>query len=119
MYANKHFIAATSLIVTEARGISCSWTTPLVFSYQALFIKNPTSIYNYGAYIEPLTDLAWNVMIVYLMSLPIIIFIVVILSKEKPFIPLEECYGINYVAILHMGITQGPDTIPTKMVILW
>ena len=119
MYANKHFIAATSLIITQARERDCSWTSPLVFSYQALFIKNPTSVYNYAAFLEPVTDLAWVVMLIYLITLPLLIFFVVLISGEKPFIPLEECYGVVYVAMIQLGNTHDPKNISTRIVILW
>ena len=112
-------IAAAPLTVNEARLASCSFTTPLELSFQSLFIKNPKSVYNYAAFHEPLTNLAWVVILIYLIILPLLIFLVVFFSGENPLIPLEECYGLVYVAIISLGNTHAPKNISTRIVILW
>ena len=68
--------APTSLIQTVARTKSASWAIPLVFSYQAIFIKNPTSVYNYAAYLEPMAYLSWVIIVVFLIFTPPFLYLV-------------------------------------------
>ena len=67
--------AATSLIITLPRIIDADWTTPLGYGYLAIFVKNPAGVVNYQVYLEPMTYLAWGMVVVFLIVIPPFLYI--------------------------------------------
>ena len=111
-----YFSAATSLIQTTEREADTDWTLPLVFSYQSIFIKNPTSVYNYTAYLEPLTYLSWGIIFLFLIMIPVPLYLVAAYSREKDSLSIGESFGAVYVALLLLGSLNDPGQMSTRIV---
>ena len=105
------FTAPTSLIQTVERELSTDWTIPLVFSYQSIFIKNPTSVYNYTAYLEPMTYLSWAMVAVFLLLMPIPLYYVARYSKDSNRFPIGQAFGSVYVNLLLLGSPNDPNKV--------
>ena len=84
------------------------------FSYQSVFIKNPAGVYNYTAYLEPVTYLAWAFIFIFLMIVPLFIIVVAIFADEKLTVPLA--FENVYVTFVMMGATFNPVKISTKII---
>ena len=110
--------APTSLIQTVERQLATDWTLPLVFSHLSIFIKNPTNTYNYTAFLEPLTYASWVAILVFLLSVPFVIFFISKMSDDDKVADLPESFGAVYVALLLLGSTLEPVKIPTRIVFL-
>ena len=74
MYFN-FFSAPTDLTATHARNMVISFISPINKIYHSLFIKNPSESYNFTAYTEPINWLAWLVLLVFIASVPPILYI--------------------------------------------
>ena len=107
--------APTPLIHTVERGLATDWTIPLVFSHLSVFIKNPTNVYNYTAYLEPLTYLSWAIIVVFLFAIPPVLFCVSKFSEEIQGMKLGESYGAVYVALLLLGSSHDPVRYSTRI----
>ena len=111
--------AATSLIQTTARTKSTSWTIPLVFSYQAIFIKNPANVYNYESYVEPMAYLSWGVVAIFLLCTPPFLYFVFSYNTN----PLDkmsfaESFAAVFVTISMMGAPYNPKNISARIVFI-
>ena len=62
--------------------------------------------------------MAWLIKLVYLLTFPLIVFFIIKFSRERPFIPIEEAYGVVYVALLQLGNTHDPQKISTRIIFL-
>ena len=112
--------APTSLIQTVARTESASWAIPLVFSYQAIFVKNPTGVVNYMAYLEPMTNLSWIGVAVFLIIIPPFLYVVFAFNPNpNDNVSLAESYGAVFVAILMLGSPNDPKNVSTRIIFLW
>ena len=110
--------ATTSLFQTDEREEDASFGLPLKFSYCALFIKNPAGVYNYSAYLEPVTYLAWGFIFLFLIIVPLFIFFIAYYAPgEKITLPLA--FENVYVTFIMMGATFNPDRISTKIIFGW
>ena len=107
--------APTSLIQTVERELATDWTIPLVFSHLSIFIKNPTNVYNYTAYLEPLTYLSWAIIVVFLFAIPPVLFYVSKFAEEIQGMKIEESYGAVYVALLLLGSSHDPVKYSTRI----
>lgn len=114
-----YITAATSLIQTVARTESASWSIPLVFSYQAIFVKNPTGVVNYAAYLEPMTYLAWGMVVVFLIVVPPCLYLVFALNPNPhDNVSLAESYGAVCVAMMMLGSPNDPKNVSTRIIFL-
>ena len=121
IYNNLYLItAATSLIQSVSRTQAASWPVPLVFSYQAIFIKNPANVYNYAAYLEPMLHLTWVIVIVFLIFIPPCLYWVFAYNQNPcDHISLAESYGAVFVAMLNLGSPHDPKNVSTRIIFLW
>ena len=121
IYNNLYFItAATSLIQSVSRTQAASWPVPLVFSYQAIFIKNPANIYNYAAYLEPMLHLTWIIVIVFLIFVPPCLYLVFAYNPNpSDNISLAESYVAVFLAIIMLGSPHHPKNVSTRIIFLW
>ena len=94
-----------------------SFTIPLVFSYQSVFIKNPSNVYNYTAYLEPLTIWSWIVILIFLCVAPIALYGISKMSEQEEFSILTSFEAV-YVALILLGSPKDPNPIPTRLVFL-
>ena len=109
-------LAPTSLIQTVERQIATDWTIPLLFSYQGVFIKNPTSVYNYIAYIEPMTNLSWMLTIFFLFFMPIWLSLISDQSKDDEKFDIKSSFGATYAALLLLGSRNEPISISSRII---
>ena len=70
-------IAAATIAVTLERSTVMTFATPIMEVYFSLFIKNPADIFNTMAYIEPMQWLVWIGMLVFLASVPPLLYLAV------------------------------------------
>ena len=113
------FLAPTSLIQTVARTESASWAIPLVFSYQAIFVKNPTGVVNYAAYLEPMTYLAWAMVGVFLIMVPPFLYVVFAFNPNPhDNVSLAESYAAVFVAMIMLGSPNDPKNMSTRIIFL-
>ena len=110
-------VATTSLFQTRGREEDASFTLPLKFSYESFFIKNPAGVYNYSAYLEPVTFLAWGFILLFVLIVPLFIFMIAYGAEEKISLPLA--LENVYVTIIMMGATFNPNSISTKIIFGW
>ena len=103
-----------------ARTVAASWSIPLVFSYQAVFIKNPAGVYNYQAYLEPMTYLGWGMVVVFLILIPPCLYFVFAFNPNPhDNVSLAESYGAVFVAIIMLGSPNDPKNVSTRIIFLW
>jgi len=111
--------AATSLIITLPRVIDADWTTPLVYGYIAIFVKNPAGVVNYQAYLEPMTYLAWGMVVVFLIVIPPFLYIVFALNPNPhDNMSLAQSYGAVFVAMILLGSPNDPKNVSTRIIFL-
>ena len=110
--------APTSLIQTVERQLATDWTLPLVFSHLSIFIKNPTNTYNYTAFLEPLTYASWVAILIFLLTVPFVIFFIAKKSDDEQVANLPENFGAVYEALLLLGSSLEPIKVPTRIVFL-
>ena len=111
--------AATSLIQTVARQETTSWTIPLVFSYQAIFIKNPANVYNYESYVEPMAYMSWGVVIIFLLFTPPFLYFGFSYNPNPlDKMSLAESFAAVFVTITMMGAPYNPRNISARIVLL-
>ena len=67
---------ATDFAVTHARTEVISFALPIRHIYHSLFIQNPSSTFNYLAYVEPLHYLAWMMVGIFCLVTPIFIYLI-------------------------------------------
>ena len=111
--------AATSLIITLPRVIDADWTTPLVYGYIAIFVKNPAGVVNFQAYLEPVTFLAWGMIVVFLIVIPPFLYIVFALNPNPhDNMSLAQSYGAVFVAMILLGSPNDPKNVSTRIIFL-
>ena len=107
------------MIQTVARSKPTSWTVPLVFSYQAIFIKNPANVYNYESYVEPMAYLSWGVVVIFLLFTPPFLYFGFSYNPN----PLDrmsfaESFAAVFVMITMMGAPYNPKNISARIVFI-
>ena len=122
-YIHKYYVlcilAATSLIITLPRIIDADWTTPLVYGYLAIFVKNPAGVTNYQAYLEPMTYLAWGMVVIFLIVIPPFLYIVFALNPNPhDNMSLAQSYGAVFMALLFVGSPNNPKNVSTRIIFL-
>ena len=118
MYLFIFTIAATSLIQTAERQDAADFTMPLVFGYKSVFIKNPANVYNFTAYLEPLTYLSWALIGVFFLLVPFALYKISELSREDKYLPLLESFEAIFAALLLLGSQTEPNNISTRIIFL-
>ena len=91
----------------------------MVFSYQAIFIKNPANVYNYEAYVEPMTYMSWILVVLFLMLTPPFLYFAFTYNPN----PLDkmsvaESFGAVFVTISMMGAPYNPKNISARIIFL-
>ena len=110
------FIATTSLFQTREREEDASFGLPLKFSSQSIFIKNPANVYNYAAYLEPVTNMGWVLILVFFILVPIFIHMVSQWAQEYPGISIGSSYEATLVTLVMMGTPFNPTKISTRVI---
>ena len=110
------FIATTSLFQTRAREQSASFSLPLEYGFQSVFIKNPANVYNYTAYLEPLTNMSWICILVFLFLLPVLVYAVAKSTNDSSSISLGVSFETVYIALILMGSPFNPSKLSTRVV---
>ena len=103
------YIATTSLYHTRAREEDTSFSLPLQFGLQSVFIKNPANIYNYKAYLEPLTYWSWLCIMIFLLVFPILLYVVSRWANDSSKISMGQSLETVYIALIMMGSPFDPS----------
>ena len=102
-------IATTSLFQTRAREEAASFSLPLEYGFQSVFIKNPANVYNYTAYLEPLTYWSWLSIMIFLLVFPILLYVVSRWAKDSSQISMGQSLETVYIALILMGSPFDPS----------
>ena len=113
---NISFLATGSLSITISRTEVVSFLVPLDVVSHRLFIKNPSHVYNYTAYLEPLTFWSWVSIGIFLLIAPILLFIMARLVKEPDGTSIIESYEAVYVPLIAMGSQYKPSYFTTRVI---
>ena len=114
---NQFIVTATaSFFQTSARDEAVSFSLPIEYSFQSLFIKNPGNVYNYTVYLEPLTNMSWICIIVFLILVPVVVHTVARSTNELPKISLGESFETVYMALFRMSSPFDPSKQSTRVV---
>ena len=105
-----------SLYVTKLRAEAVSFTVPLVYSAQNIFIKNPSHIYNFTAYLEPLTCWSWISIMIFLLTSPSLLFAITRLGKEPIRTSIMESFEAVYSALIMMDTPFQPSKFSTRII---
>ena len=105
-----------SLYVTKSRAEVVSYTVPLDYSAQRIFIKNPSHIYNYTAYLEPLTCWSWISIMIFLLTSSSLLFAITRLGKEPIRTSIIESFEAVYSALIMMDSPFQPSKFTTKVI---
>ena len=90
-----------------------------MFSYQAIFIKNPTNVYNYVAYLEPMAYLSWVIVVVFLIFTPPFLYLVFRYNpNDHDSVSLAESYSAVLVTVSMMGAPYFPTNISARTIFL-
>ena len=117
-YAYIPITAPTSLIQTAQRQDAVDFATPLVFSSKGVFIKNPANVYNFTAYLEPLTYLSWALIGVFFLFVPCGLYKISETSKEENDLSLLQSFEAIFAALLFLGSPTDPNKTSTRIVFL-
>ena len=109
-------IAPTSFIQTAERSVAADFVTPLIFSYKSVFIKNPANVYNFTAYLEPLTYLSWTFIGLFFLLVPYCLHMISKLSREK--MPIIQSFEAIFMSLLLLGSPNDPSKISTRIAFL-
>jgi hypothetical protein len=110
------FLAPTSLIQTQSRSEVASFSTPLILGYQSLFIKNPVNVFNYTAYLEPVTTLSWVIVLIFLATVPFALYVVASgTAQTSDKMSLGQSFSATYVALLRFGSDNNPSRVSTRI----
>ena len=111
-------IAPASSIQTVEREDAADFTIPLVFSYKSVFIKNPANVYNFTAYLEPLTYLSWALIGVFFLLVPFGLYKMSETSQEEKKLPLLQSFEAIFAALLMLNSQTDPNNNSTRIVFL-
>ena len=110
--------APTSLIHTVERDNAVDFTSPLVFSHKGIFIKNPTNLKNWTAYLDPLTCLSWAMIGVFFLLTPFCLYKISIKSREEKKLSILQCFESIFVAFLQLESPIRPNKMSTRIIFL-
>ena len=106
------------MIQTAERQDAADFTIPLVFSYKSVFIKNPANVYNFTAYLEPLTYLSWALIAVFILLVPYALYKMSQTSREEKELSVLQSYEAIFASLLLLGSQTDPNNISTRIVFL-
>ena len=110
-------IGTGSLYHTQSRAESVSFSLPLNYASQSIFIKNPANVYNYLAYLEPLTYWSWISILILLFAFSFILFTITKLVKEPVKTSIFESFETVYLAIFLLSSPFKPSYLTTRIVL--
>ena len=96
------------LTETLARQQVVSFSKGLDIVSLNFFIKTPSDVYNYTAYLEPLTFWSWVSIIIFLFISPVLLFTMTRLVKEPSRMSFIESFEAVYVALISMDSPFKP-----------
>ena len=78
---NQIDIAVADLTITSERSTTVNFLPPLTDVNEQLFLKNPDDAFHLRAFIEPLTNSSWLVVILFTLLIPPILAVIVFYGK--------------------------------------
>ena len=116
-WLNYFIIGAATLYHTQSRAESVSFSTPLNYGSQSIYIKNPANVYNYLAYLEPLTYWSWISILILLIAFAFILHTMTRLVKEPIKTSILESLETVYLALFLMSSPFKPSYFTTRIIL--
>ena len=91
--------------MSKSRAEVVSFSTKLDYGTMGIFIKNPDNVYNYFAYLEPLSYWSWVSVTLFLFMFSIILFTMARLVKEPFTMSIVE--SLETIILAFLLKTQG------------
>ena len=110
-------LGAATLYHTQSRAESVSFSTPLNYGSQSIYIKNPANVYNYLAYLEPLTYWSWVSILILLIAFAFILHTMTKLVEDSLKISIFESFETVYLALFLMSSPFKPSYFTTRIVL--
>ena len=113
------FKAPASMHQTIEREIACDWTIPLVINHKSILIKNPTGRYNITAYLEPMTFLSWLMVVIFLATVPGLLYIIAKEAREMDKFSPGDAFEATFFQLVMMGSQKNPSKYSTRVIFFW
>ena len=110
--------APTSLIHTVERDNAADFTSPLVFSHKGIFIKNPTNVKNWTAYLDPLTYLSWAMIGFFFLLAPFGLYKISKTSRDETELSILQSFESIFAAFLQLESPTRPNKMSTRILFL-
>ena len=104
--------------MSKSRAEVVSFSTKLDYGTMGIFIKNPDNVYNYFAYLEPLSYWSWVSVTLFLLMFSIILFTMARLVKEPFRMSIVESLETIILAFLFKESPFKPSYLATQIVLL-
>ena len=104
--------------MSKSRAEVVSFSTKLDYGTMGIFIKNPDNVYNYFAYLEPLSYWSWVSVTLFLFMFSIILFTMARLVKEPFRMSMVESLETIILAFLFKESPFKPSYLATQIVLL-
>ena len=111
-------IGSGSLYMSESRAKVVSFSSKLDYGMMGIFIKNPDNVYNYFAYIEPLSYWSWVSVTLFLFIFSMILFAMARLAKEPFKMSIFESIETVTFAFLFKESPFKPSSLPTQILLI-
>ena len=109
-------LAPASFYQTRMRQEVLSFSAVMQVVTNRIFIKNPLYTFNYTVYLVPLTYLTWFCVFIFLVFIPIALYIFNENSKVSKFkFTLMESYALAFRALLGIGSTYNPSSLSSRI----
>ena len=110
-------IAPASFFMSASREEAVSFSSELDFGTMGLFIKNPDNVYNFTAYLAPLTYWCWVSITLFLLLFSLVLFTMARLVKEPFKISILESFETVTFAFLLTDSPFKPSCLTMKILL--
>ena len=110
-------IGSASLYMSPSRKEAVSFSSELDYSTIGIFIKNPDQVYNFVAYLAPLSYWSWVSISLFLFLFSIILFTMARLVREPFKMSIFESLEIVTLAFLLKESTFKPSYLTMQLLL--
>ena len=109
-------IAPASFYQNSLRQEVLSFSAAMQVVTNRIFIKNPLYTFNYTVYLNPLTYFSWFCIFMFLVLVPIALYLFNANSKVSKFkFSLMESYELAFMALLGIGSSYNPSSYSSRI----
>ena len=110
------FVGFASFTHTRQRENAVTFGIAFDYGSKGLFIKNPTSAYNFTAYFQPLTYLCWIFVLIFILLLPNFMFMISNFSQDDSCISIKSCFQIMWLNMVQMPTSFNASNFSTLII---